>query len=148
MRSDIIKESSAPRGHVVTEVRELHLLILEHEALARWGVAAELRSLGYTVIEAHTVKEAVSIIESGTHIDVVFCDLDIPGDPSGRDFEDWLTRHEPRVPVLLTSVDANSGPTTDNRPTRAFMVKPYPIDTVTSWIAILLSLQKKGAQGK
>ena len=37
MRSGIIKESSTPRGHAVTEVRELHLLILEHEALAETG---------------------------------------------------------------------------------------------------------------
>jgi CheY-like chemotaxis protein len=144
MRSGIIKESSTPRGHAVTEVRELHLLILEHEALARWGVAAELRSLGYTVIEAHTVKEAVSVFESGTYIDVVFCDLDIPGDLSGLDFEDWLARHEPKVPVLLTSVDANSRPFTTNRPTRAFMVKPYPLEAVTDWITLLLSLQRKG----
>jgi CheY-like chemotaxis protein len=125
-------------------VRELQLLILEHEALARWGVAAELRSLGYTVIEAHTVHEAVSVFESGTDIDLVFCDLDIAGERSGLDFERWLAKNEPTVPVVLTSVDAGSRPQND-APRRAFLVKPYPIVAVIDCIDLLLALQAKEA---
>ena len=131
-------------SHEVSEVRRLRLLILEHEVLARWGAAADLRALGHRVIEAHTVNEAIAVIESGTPIDVVFCDSDIPGPFSGFDFEAWLSRNEPSIPVLVTSVDPSGVPPMPDRIARAFIAKPYSIAEVAGTLEILSRPTEKG----
>ena len=122
-------------------MRRRQLLILEHEALARWGAAAELRRLGHEIIEAHSVEEAISVFESGTPIDLVLCDADIPGPQSGLEFERWLARNEPGVPVLLTSVDASGIPPLNNRSMRSFMLKPYASDVLLIAVDGLLDLR-------
>ena len=126
------------------EVKRLALLILEHEELTRWRAAAELRALGHTVIEAHTINEAISVLESGAPVDVMYCNLDIPGPQSGRDFEAWLARNEPAIPVLLTSVDALCITDLTGRPSRAFIGKPHAMTAALSAIESLIALQRKG----
>jgi len=126
------------------EVKRLQFLILEHEALARWVAAADLRALGHSVIEAHSINEAISVLESGTPVDVIYCDLDIPGPQSGLDFEAWLAKHEPEIPALLASVDALRIAGLAGRPQRAVIVKPHPMHAALGAIESLLALQKKG----
>ena len=126
------------------EGKRLQFLILEHEALARWVAAADLRALGHSVIEAHSINEAISVLESGTPVDVIYCDLDIPGPQSGLDFEAWLARHEPAIPVLLTSVDALGVVGLPGRPSRAFIIKPHPMEAALDAIGSLFALQTKG----
>ena len=87
---------------------ELHapapnILIVEDDGLLRMAVADFLRDMGHVVVEATTGDEAVSILQTGTRVDVVFSDVQMPGTVDGLGLARWVRTHRPRVPVLLTS---------------------------------------------
>ena len=108
-----------PRGHgVVTAVmvssrphlsaaegnaRQAIVLVVEDEILIRAAVAEYLRISGYTVVEAADAAEAIAVFVSGEPIDVVMCDVDMPGTMDGLSLARWINRHHCTLPVLLTS---------------------------------------------
>ena len=93
-------------GQVVAEgsdTRPLMVLLVEDEPSVRWPIAEYLRSTGWAVIETSTAVEAMSVLNSDSHIDVVFTDFKLPGGPTGVMLAQWLESRIPDLPVLLTS---------------------------------------------
>jgi len=94
-----------------TEDRREVVLLVEDNFQVRWPTAEYLRDSGYRVIEAVSVEDAITVLASGTGIDVVFSDVNLSGDgsgegPSGFDLARWLGENRPLIPVLLTSGEA------------------------------------------
>jgi CheY-like chemotaxis protein len=112
----------------------LTVLIVEDEFLVRWAAAEFLRERGYTVIEATTVADAISIFELGTHIDIVFSDVNMPGELTGHALAEWLDRNHPNLPLLLTSGSATEADKLRTTPKRRFVVKPYELGEVCAHI--------------
>lgn len=79
------------------------ILVVEDDALLRLMVADFLRDAGYAVIEARSAAEAISTVERAIDVDLVFSDVQMPGDADGLDLARWLQAHRPDVPVILTS---------------------------------------------
>ena len=100
------------------------VLVVEDEILIRAPVAEYLRRLRYTVVEAADAAEAIAVFVSGELIDVVICDVDMPGTMDGLGLARWINRHHAALPVLLTSGRriALSGCVT---PANSFIAKPY-----------------------
>jgi CheY-like chemotaxis protein len=63
----------------------------------------QLQSLGYAVMTAANATEALAVVESGTHIDVLFTDVIMPGSMNGRQLADAAKRLRPSLGVLYTS---------------------------------------------
>jgi DNA-binding NtrC family response regulator len=112
----------------------LAVLIVEDEFLVRWAAAEFLRERGYTVIEATNVADAISIFELGTHVDIVFSDINMPGEQTGHALAEWLDRHHPNVSLLLTSGSAAEADKVNTTPKRRFIVKPYELGEVSAYI--------------
>lgn len=113
-----------------TKEGTLAVLIVEDEFLVRWPAAEFLREHGYTVIEATDVADAISIFNSGAHVDIVFSDIHMPGERTGHALAEWLDRNHPNIPLLLTSAsraEANKITTSDKR---RFISKPYELGEV------------------
>lgn len=80
------------------------MLVVEHEVLIRLVIADYLRECGYRVHEAANAAEAVAVLESGTtSINIVFSDVQMPGDMDGFGLARWVRAHRPNVRVILTS---------------------------------------------
>lgn len=79
------------------------VMIVEDDFDTRWVAAVYLRDAGFRVLEAGDVKEAMSVLSAGTHVDVVFSDICMPGDFDGKFLAEWIAIHYPAIPVLLTS---------------------------------------------
>jgi two-component system, response regulator PdtaR len=110
------------------------VLVVEDEILVRAPVADFLRTAGYKVVEAADAAEAVSIFVTGTEIDLVFSDIEMPGPMDGLALAGWISDHHPGVPVILTSGIARRV-----RGTRAlFVPKPYRPAAVAHRISALL----------
>src|ERR1700722_2314143 len=101
------------------------VLIVEDEFSVRWAAAEFLRESAYSVIEASNVAEAITIITSGTHIDLAFIDFKLPGGLNGIMLAKWLDAHRPAVPVLLTSGLAETLPGFYRGNPRRYIPKPY-----------------------
>jgi CheY-like chemotaxis protein len=117
--------------------RQPAVLLVEDEILIRSAVAEFLRGAGYRVIEAADAGEAVAIFASGTQIDLVFSDVNMPGPMDGVGLVRWIADHHPGIPVILTS--AISHARRAGQSGAGFLPKPYRLAEAVRRIASLLN---------
>jgi PAS domain S-box-containing protein len=79
------------------------ILVVEDDERVRELTVTRLKKIGHDVLEARNGPEAVSLLQSGAHVDLVFTDMVMPGGLSGRDVADKARRLKPGVKVLLTT---------------------------------------------
>lgn len=79
------------------------ILIVEDDALVRQYVVTQIKSLGYTALEAANAAEALTIIDADKNIDLLFTDVIMPGAMNGRQLADEAGRRRPDLKTLFTS---------------------------------------------
>jgi PAS domain S-box-containing protein len=79
------------------------VLIVEDDALVRQYVVTQVKSLGYTALEAANAAEALTIIDADKDIDLLFTDIIMPGSMNGRQLADEAARRRPDLKTLFTS---------------------------------------------
>ena len=80
------------------------VLVVEDEFLPRLAVSDYLRDCGYAVLEAANADEAMSVLNSvGSHVDVLFTDIQMSGDIDGFGLAQWVRANRPEVKVIITS---------------------------------------------
>jgi CheY-like chemotaxis protein len=100
------------------------VLIVEDESLVMLDAAECLREAGFAVLEATDAGEAMDIMLSGEAFDVLFTDINMPGDMDGLELARRVHDCRPEVRLLLTSGAVK--PTPDEIPDDgAFIAKPY-----------------------
>ncbi len=67
------------------------------------NIADYLRECGYQVIEAASAGEALQIFSTDTAIDLLFTDVQMPGEMDGFGLARWVRKHRPGVRVVITS---------------------------------------------
>jgi CheY-like chemotaxis protein len=110
------------------------ILVAEDEVLIRMLIVEHLSGSGFKVVEAPTAEAALHLIAS-RQVDLVFTDVNMPGEMQGDSLADWLSAHRPALPVLVTSGVAK--PTLRGRG-RRFIRKPYSLMEVEHQIRELL----------
>lgn len=103
------------------------ILLVEDEFLIRTSVAEELRIAGFTVVEASNADDALSVLQAGTSIEVVFTDVKMPGSIDGAAFARRVRVEYPSVKVFVTS--GNAAPEL-RKDIHGFLRKPYQIESV------------------
>ena len=79
------------------------VLVVEDDVLVRMVVAAYLRECGFNVVEAGDAREAIRVLETDTQVDIVFSDVNMPGDMDGFGLAQWVRRERPGLKIILTS---------------------------------------------
>ena len=79
------------------------ILVVEDDPLVRQYVLTQVQSLGYTTLSASNGTEALAVIDSGKHIDLLFTDVIMPGSMNGRELAGAALRRRPDMRVLYTS---------------------------------------------
>jgi CheY-like chemotaxis protein len=79
------------------------ILLVEDNDKVREATVSRLESLGYAVLKAKTGPEAITLLESGQPIALVFSDIVMPGGMTGYDVAEWVLSMKPDLKVLLTS---------------------------------------------
>jgi two-component system, response regulator PdtaR len=114
------------------------VLVVEDEGLVRQMSADELADAGYQVLEAANSREAISILESGVRVAVLFTDVNMPGELDGLELARLVHDRWPRVGLLVTSGGARAGP--DDVPDEGrFISKPYSLRRMCSVVDELVS---------
>ncbi len=99
------------------------ILVVEDDVLIRTVVAAYLRDCGFDVVEAGDAGEAIRVLQSEIRIDIVFSDVNMPGDMDGFGLAQWIRHERPRLQIILTSGTARTaGDLCEHGP---FLDKPY-----------------------
>lgn len=79
------------------------ILVVEDNADVRAVVVAQLRGLGYSVIEAEDAASAINFMKAGQPVDLLFTDVVMPGGVTGLDLGRQAQEIYPGLPVLYTS---------------------------------------------
>jgi signal transduction histidine kinase len=81
---------------------ETVLVVEDHDDLRSCSAEA-LKEMGYHVLEAADAKSALSIVESGMPIALLFTDVVLPGGMNGRQLADAALKKRPNLRVLFTT---------------------------------------------
>jgi CheY-like chemotaxis protein len=84
------------------------ILIVEDDVLLRSHVVTQVQDLGYLTFAASNAIEALTIIDSGERIDLLFTDLVMPGSIDGRQLAIDALHRWPSLRVLYTSGDGEN----------------------------------------
>lgn len=104
------------------------VIVVEDEFLVRLDVALQLEDEGFEVIAAGTADEALALLPNELPIDVVFTDVNMPGELDGLQLAQRIHQHWPHVKVIVTSGRRiNPDKIPDHFP---FLAKPYDVRAV------------------
>jgi CheY-like chemotaxis protein len=79
------------------------ILVVEDDEAVRETAVSLLRSLGYSVLQAADARSALSIIESGVALDLLFTDVVMPGSMRSPELAAKAKQRMPHLAVLFTS---------------------------------------------
>lgn len=117
------------------------VLVVEDEVLIRLALADELRTAGLLVVEAATADEALSYLDAGDPIDLVFSDVNMPGSLDGLGLARRMREDYPSLPIILTSGTPRSH---DADGIGLFIPKPYNVEQAAKTILDVLALDPQG----
>lgn len=119
---------------------EERILLVEDEELVREVVAAQLRALGYRVVEAADGPSALALLRDGGRFDLLFTDVVMPGGINGFELAESAVAARPELPVLLTSGYADDVIVRDGTAAKAWLLlaKPYRFDELAAHVRATL----------
>lgn len=107
------------------------ILVVEDELGIRKALRIKLSKQGYDVTEAEDGQEAIDIIESGTHFDLVLSDIMMPR-VDGEELVKWLSSRDPIPPVIVLTAltDINTAVGLMKSGAYDYLVKPVNYDAL------------------
>jgi CheY-like chemotaxis protein len=116
------------------------ILVVEDEEDVRATTCGILSALGYRVLEAPDAAQAVEIVESGKHIDLVFTDVIMPGPVSSLRLGEVVRERLPQAQILYTSGYAEGVLAHEGKLEASvnLLQKPYHPDALSARIRHLL----------
>ena len=143
----------SPASTNVTPQSDNHLhtvLVVEDEVLIRLVIADYLRECGYKVYEAVNAQEAIAMLQSPeVAVDIVFSDVQMPGDMDGFALSRWIRANKPGVQVILTSgVERSAEVAATLCEAGPMLQKPYPPHDVVDRIKQLAARVGRSDHGK
>jgi two-component system, response regulator PdtaR len=116
-------------------VQKPTILVVEDEVLVRMMLGDALREQGYAVIEAANADEAITVLRSSTHVDLVLSDIRMPGAIDGLALAHIIRNEYPNLKIVLAS--AYSISPAESR-AHAFIRKPYNLAEVARQVRNLI----------
>jgi nitrilase len=109
-----------------------------------WSTAA-IESFGCGILAARSCDEALAILDSGAHVDLVFSDVVMP-DTSGIALARMLRERRPELPVVLATgyPDAVDAVTESGA---ISLIKPYSIPRLEAVLAEQLHVERLASDG-
>ncbi len=108
------------------------VLVVEDDVMLRYVISEVLRDGGLTVVEAVNGDEALAYLRAGNTVDLVFSDIQMPGEVDGIHLAARIHSEFPATEVLLTS--GNTHPDIHT----PFVAKPYIVANVLGIVQTML----------
>jgi PAS domain S-box-containing protein len=94
---------SAPAYLNDSALYEKTILLVEDDNLVNHFVTEQLAEIGFNVIAMDNAQSALTYLEAGNHVDLLFTDAVMPGDISGIELVKIVRDRWPRIKTLVTS---------------------------------------------
>ena len=79
------------------------VLVVEDEDLVRQIAVEAITDEGYEVLEAANGREALDIVDRGALVDVLFTDVNMPGQPDGVALAEEVCARRPSTRIIVSS---------------------------------------------
>jgi signal transduction histidine kinase len=135
----IAKEALLPFGRtpiaLAQDSARARILFVDDDLLIAGSTAALLEDLGHEVVEVHSAREALQLLEDGLPADLLITDHAMPG-MTGIELAREVRRQRPQLPILLATgfAEENGAKLIDV----ARLAKPYTQAQLATEIARLL----------
>jgi CheY-like chemotaxis protein len=103
----------------------ISVLLVEDEVMVSNLVADCLTESGFRVHEVTTAAEALRLMASGTRIDVLFTDVNLPGGMNGAELAERARELRPEMPIIYTSGRFKLSEVSPLVTRSLFIAKPY-----------------------
>ena len=124
------------------------ILVAEDDDAVRDTVVATLSDLGYRVLRAKDGPGALTVLESGARIDLLFSDMIMPGALKSDDLVRRARQYQPDIAVLFTSGYADgSGVKMPEEQGIELLAKPYSREALARKIRVALDNAGKTGAG-
>jgi CheY-like chemotaxis protein len=96
---------------------------------------------GYTVLEAHSGRSGLSVVESGARLDLLITDVGLPGGMDGRQLADAVRQQRPNLKALFVTGYAESAALEISRREQGIeiMIKPFTVDALLAKVQEMTS---------
>jgi signal transduction histidine kinase/CheY-like chemotaxis protein len=103
------------------------ILVVEDDNMVRPLVVQQIQSLGYVALTAANAEEALTVIDGGQEINLLFTDLVMPAGMNGRLLADEALKRRPSLKILFTSGYSDDALSHDGRLDDGVLMlaKPY-----------------------
>lgn len=128
---------------MASEDREAQsVLIADGDILVRHAIADYLRNCGYTVIEAMSADEVVTVLRAeNLPVHAVLCDAEINGTMTVFELRAWILQHRPGLQIAMAaSVEKAAAIAAELCDEGPQLSRPYDPQTVVTHIKRLLGL--------
>lgn len=106
------------------------VLVVEDEVLISDTVCEALKSGGFNVCHAETADAAWRYLQSGHEIDLLFTDINLPGEMDGTELAARVRDWRPELPIVYVSGRHTSSDLGELVPRSVFLNKPYNLSEV------------------
>jgi CheY-like chemotaxis protein len=138
----------SPAPDAVSRTGAESVLVVDDEVLIRLVICDYLRECGYRVIEAANAEEALLVLEkSDLRVDVVFSDIEMPGDMDGFGLSRWVRDNRPELHMILAGTVPRAVNAAANLCEEGpHLAKPYEPQQVVDWIRQLLAARGRAEE--
>ncbi|AXV18088.1 hybrid sensor histidine kinase/response regulator (plasmid) [Neorhizobium sp. SOG26] len=100
--TDVPEQEQRTATETSAEASPKRILLVDDDVLIAMSSADMLSDLGHEVVEAHSGKEALALIDGGATFDLMITDYSMPG-MTGAELAKAARDRLPRLPILLAS---------------------------------------------
>lgn len=79
------------------------VMVVEDDVELRYVLSEFLSESGFHVLQVGTADDAAQLLQNGASVNVVFSDVNMPGEMDGIGLARWLRCNRPEIKVVLTS---------------------------------------------
>ena len=106
------------------------VLLVEDEVLISDVVSDALKEGGFVVHHAETADDAWRLLENGQPVDVLFTDINLPGEIDGAELASRARALRADLPIVYASGRHNSSDFGGLVPRSVFVSKPYDLSDI------------------
>jgi len=119
-------------------VRRGQVLLVEDDAEVAALTRELLSAIGFSVVHVESPAAALGALANERPVDVVLCDIMMPGGMSGLELSREIRRRKPNVPIVLTTGYAEAAAGIAEGQFR-LLLKPYSLEQLADALGIAVS---------
>jgi CheY-like chemotaxis protein len=138
------RKAKAEKADTLAERQPTCVLLVEDEALIAEIIGEALTESGHSVHTVANAQDAITHLANGARVDLLFTDINLPGDLDGVGLAEQARAANPQLPILFASGRWWRLEELQKLPNAATLRKPYSPARACEAVDLLLADQAAG----